>query len=173
VRATGGNNAERVLMVTTYGAFPGANAVNALVVPTDSVSDRIVVTLHFYEPYRFALHTGGNPQTTWSRNNSADTSPIIERIDRAYNTFVSRGIPVAITETGVVNRDNIDARAEWAEFKFSYARSRGIPAFWWDSGTHTPTTSTGAASETFGIFNRRTGAQEHPAIISAIMRATQ
>ncbi|MCL2356216.1 MAG: glycoside hydrolase family 5 protein [Defluviitaleaceae bacterium] len=173
VRATGGNNAQRVLIVPTYAASGTAAAINDLVVPTDTVPDRIIVSVHSYSPWLFALQIGPDSTDRWDANNSGDTNPIRSYIDRAYNAFVRNGIPVVFSETGAVNRDNNAARIAWTEFYWGHAHSRGIPAFWWDNANYGVAAQTGGgAAETFGIFNRSTGAPTHQDIIDAMIRAT-
>ena len=50
VRATGGNNADRYLMVPAYDAAP-ANAVrDSFVLPTDAADNKIIVSVHAYTP---------------------------------------------------------------------------------------------------------------------------
>jgi endoglucanase len=174
VRATGGNNAERVLVIPTYAASASAAAQEGLVVPRDTVPDRIIVSMHHYSPWLFALYTGDRGTRSWSASNNYDTSPINTYIRRAYNTFVRNGIPVMFTEAGAINRDNTDARVAWTEFYFSQSAERGIPVWWWDnsqSGVYQR--GAGGAGETFGLFNRSTGEQTHPEIIDAIMRSIE
>jgi len=169
VRATGGNNAERVLIVPTYSASPTQAAQSALVVPRDSVTNRIIVSIHFYEPYNFALNTGNGAVSNWSRTNPSDTNPITERIDRAHRIFVSQGIPVVISEMGAMNRGNDAAREAWTEFYLSHAHSRGIPCFWWDNGNH----AAQGSGERFGIFDRSSAQLVAPEIVAAMLRATE
>ena len=176
IRQSGGNNAERVLMIPTYAASSSDVAQRALIMPIDSVEDRIIVTIHSYAPWEFALRTGPTgTRNTWSRNNTQDTGPIISQIDMAYRTFVRNGIPVVITEMGALNRNNTRARAEWAEFFIAHARSRGIPCVWWDNSDHgvTVANASGGEAETFGLFDRRTHRLVHPDIVDALMRATE
>jgi endoglucanase len=170
VRATGGNNAQRVLFVQTYGAHPGQEAVGGLVLPNDSAQNRIGVSIHFYTPYNFALTTGSNAVSTWSRSNSSDTGPITDNIDRIHNTFVRNGIPVVISEMGAMNRNNVEARSAWTEFYFASAAARGIPCFWWDNGSDGVSRQ---GHEATAIFNRRNGQISQPEIIDAMIRATQ
>jgi endoglucanase len=172
VRASGGNNAERVLLVPTYAAAPFMSVINDFVLPTDTVEDRLIVALQFYVPHNFALNTGHAGEEFWTQHNPTDVRDIHAHIDRAYNLFVSEGIPVVITEMGAINRDNIDVRAEWAEYFVSYARSKNIPCFWWDSGTTDVTVVGGANQQTFGIFNRATGDLIHRPIVEGLLRGT-
>ncbi|MCL2188763.1 MAG: glycoside hydrolase family 5 protein [Defluviitaleaceae bacterium] len=176
VRANGGNNAYRVLMVPTYAASSAAVAQRALVIPTDTVDDRIVVSLHIYAPWEFALRTGPvGTRDTWDAENPAEVTPITEPLQLAYELFVSQGFPVIIGEMGALNRDNEAIRAEWAYFFVSYARSLGMPSVWWDNGMTGVTAANpwGGWDETFGLIHRPTNTIVHQQIVDALMRAVR
>ncbi|MDR1836903.1 MAG: glycoside hydrolase family 5 protein [Treponema sp.] len=158
VRASGGNNVARVLMIPSYAASSTAAAMEAVVIPEDPLNavNKIIVSIHAYEPYNFSLNEN-SPVAAWSAANPSDTSPIIERIGRAFNLFVSRGFPVIMGEFGALDKGNEDARAEWAEYYVRYAKSRGIKCFWWDNGGE------------FRLFDRRSNALVFPRIVEALM----
>jgi len=157
VRACGGNNDKRILMLNTYGASGLAVAMNELTIPTDTAQNKLIVSYHAYEPYNFALNEN-SPVNTWSQNNSSDTSPITERIDRAYSSFVSKGIPVIIGEFGALDKINEPARAAWVEYYVNYAAQKGVKCFWWDDGGD------------FKLFKRSDNTFYFPQIKDAIMR---
>jgi endoglucanase len=157
VRASGGNNDKRILMINTYGASGLATAMNGLTLPTDTVKNKLIVSYHAYEPYNFALNKD-SPVNTWSQTSSSDTSPITERIDRAYTVFVSKGIPVIIGEFGALDKSNESARAAWVEYYVKYAAQKGIKCFWWDDGGD------------FKLYNRRDNTFYFPQIKDAIIR---
>jgi endoglucanase len=176
VRATGGNNAERVLMIPTYAASSSRNAQHGFPLPSDTAPNRIIVSLHMYSPWEFALRTGEyGVRNEWHSDNPDDTNPITYPIDMAYHLFVRHGVPVMLDEMGVLNRDNLPYRVAWSEFYVSYAREHGIPCFWWDNGAHhvTAPNEWGGWDETFGILNRETNQIAHPQIVAALMRATE
>ncbi|MCL2819242.1 MAG: cellulase family glycosylhydrolase [Oscillospiraceae bacterium] len=173
VRSTGGNNAERVLLVPTYAASANETAQRAFALPRDTVEDRLIVSLHSYEPWSFALRTGEGSVTTWSASDSNDTEPITRFIDLAYEIFVKNGIPVLMGEMGAINRDNLDARVAWAEFYAAYATSKNITCFWWDNGSYWVLTQRDWGWEqTFGLLDRANIEIAHPQIVDALMRAT-
>jgi len=134
VRSTGGNNAYRTLIIPTYGASPSQFAMSGLKMPNDTIEKRIIVSIHVYEPYHFVSHD--QAEKNWSRANVNNKSAVTAPIDRAYNTFVSKGIPVIIGEFSAADKNNETIRADWAEFNVSYAKSKGIPCIWWDDGGH-------------------------------------
>jgi endoglucanase len=164
VRASGGNNSKRILVMNTYAASSEAAAINGLVLPADTVKDKIIASIHTYSPYNFALNKDA-AYNTWDINKHADTSPVTDPIDRAYNAFVSKNIPVIMGEFGAMNKNNTDTRAQWAEFYVSYAKGKGIPCIWWDNGV-----ISGGNAERFGLLNRHTNEFAYPEIVDALMR---
>jgi endoglucanase len=166
VRASGGNNAKRMLLINPYAASGNSNAIATLKIPDDTAKDKIIVSVHAYSPYSFALDKNTR-YNDWDKNNSNDTKPITEPIDRAYNTFVKKDIPVIFGEFGAMNKDNSQARIQWAEFYVGYAKEKGIPCFWWDNGV-----VTGDIAERFGLLDRRTNKFTYPEIVDALIRAS-
>jgi endoglucanase len=166
VRASGGNNSKRMLMITPYAASGEAAAINALKMPVDLVENKIIVSIHVYSPYNFALNKSMSYKT-WDRNKSGDTSPITTPLDRAYNAFVNKGIPVIWGEFGAMNKDNAEDRTQWADFYVSYAKGKGIPCIWWDNGV-----VTGDDAERFGLLDRQTNKIIYPDIVDALMNAS-
>ena len=162
VRASGGNNKNRVLLISTYAASAEQSAMSGVQIPKDASNsiNKIVVSVHAYSPYNFALNT--NTQwgavSTWSKNNPSDINGVKTPLDRAYDTFVSKGIPVIMGEFGAIDKNNESARAEWAEYYVSYAKSKGMPCFWWDNGTD------------FKILSRGSNTFSFPSIKEALIR---
>jgi len=159
VRASGGNNDKRILMVNTFAASAGQIAVNGLTLPTDTVENKIIVSIHAYAPYNFAMQVPG--QATWSKNNPTDVSGVTSAINPAYNRFVADGIPVVMGEFGAVRDKEDSYRAEWAEYYVSYARSKDIPCFWWDDGGK------------YKIFDRSSNTFSAPLILEALMNGAE
>jgi len=172
VRKSGGNNDKRILMINTYAASSSQIALDGLVLPTDTIANKLIVSVHDYAPYNFALNSWNigdqGSVDTWDINNSADKSAITEPIDRVYNKFVSKGIPVIMGEFGSVNKNNLAARIAHAEFYVSYAKSKGVRCFWWDNGLTVP--KLGVAHGNFGIINRSNNQWTHLEIVNALMK---
>ena len=167
VRASGGNNSRRILMINPYGASGDPAPMNDLAVPNDPALNKIIVSYHCYEPYNFAQ----NPNSlvnTWSAAKSSDTSAITSQINNAYNKFVSNGIPVVIGEFGAVNKENEDVRALWAAFFVTQARNKGIPCFWWDNGLFS-----GTGDELFGLLNRNANSFAYSQLLAALLNASR
>ena len=111
VRATGGNNAERVLIVNTYAAGTNGSSLDDFVVPTDTAENSLIVEVHYYDPMAYCseISTDGNTQTVWTENGGK--SGIDGMLYNLYSHFTSNGIPVIIGEFGASNKDNEAGRA--------------------------------------------------------------
>jgi len=157
VRACGGNNDKRFLILNTYAASCLSTTMKDLKIPTDTAQNKIIVSYHAYEPYSFALDDK-SPIKTWSQSNSSDTSPITSRIDLAYSSFVSKGIPVIIGEFGAIDKNNEPIRAAWVEFYVKSAADKGIKCFWWDDGGN------------FRLFNRNDKTFYYPQIKDGLLK---
>jgi endoglucanase len=151
VRASGGNNGGRILMVNTYAANAGQQAMNGLALPKDVFPNKLIVSIHAYEPFQYA-HEFPGTLNDWT------PGAIDGVMTRAYNTFVSKDIPVVMGEFGVRRQRHDTPRAEeWAEYYVSEARKRGIPCIWWDDGGN------------FRLFTR-SSSTFHTGILAALKR---
>jgi len=169
VRVTGGNNKGRILMVPTYAASSEAAAMRALEIPKDpsNTVNKIIVSIHAYAPYNFALNQGGGAVNTWGRTNDSDTQAVRTPLDLAHDIFISNNIPVIFGEFGAVDRKNEDARAQWIEYYVSYAKSKGIPCFIWDNGNFS------ADGEVFGFLDRRNNTFPFKKMLNAAMKGVK
>lgn len=157
VRATGGNNQYRFLMVCPYAANSGESALAALELPDD---DRLIVSVHAYIPYSFALQNPGSDK--WVASKASCTSEIDTLAEVLDRLFISKGQAVIIGECGAMNRQNEPYRAAWAEYYFSTFKKIGIPCFWWDNGAF-------MSGETFGLFDRYNNVPRYELLIKAMM----
>ena len=126
VRATGGNNASRVLVV--QGPSTDINfTCSYLQMPNDTKTDRLMVEVHYYDPWNF---TSGATDT-WT-----DTNSVKVQFDKLKTTFMDKKIPVIIGECGANwQKDDATFNAtlkHWYKTVFQYAGERGIVPFAWD-----------------------------------------
>ncbi len=162
VRKAGGMNAERYLMVPGYCASPEGATSQYFRLPEDSADNRIIVSVHAYTPYEFALKEDGT--ATFSLDNMGQKSTISQFLNSLYKTYISQGIPVVIGEFGARNKsDNLQSRVDFAAFYTVAARSRNIPCLWWDNGAFK------GNGELFGILDRRQAAFQYPDIVRAMI----
>lgn len=166
IRATGGNNTKRFVMMPTYVAGPYSEGVNDYVIPDND--DHVIVSIHAYTPYRFTMQKDSEGGTSsWSTNNYGDTNDIVSNFELLKGKFLSKGIPVIIGEFGAVNKNNEDVRAEWVGYYLSTADKYSIPCIWWDNNQFN------GSGENFGLLNRGNCQIEYPKIMAAIVNATK
>ena len=138
VRATGGNNAMRNLIVNTYGSCSGEGTWNAhlqdplkqMQLPTDHVADHLIFEVHAY------------PGLAGGLSNAKSS---INQIMSAVETHLaSKGAPVIFGEWGTENYDtDYDNRHDdmlaFAQYFVEQAKAKGFATFYWmglSDGTH-------------------------------------
>jgi len=164
IRATGGNNAKRFVMMPGYAASSSPIAINDINLPND---DHLIVDIHGYAPYDFALNINGTDQ--WSQ--SSGTYDIVSIFNSAKSKFLDKGIPVVIGEFGAMNKTNEDTRAAWAKYYVETAASYGIPCVWWDNNQFGDSRQTG--SENFGLINRNNLTVQFPKVMQGLVEGAK
>lgn len=137
VRKSGSNNSKRNLICNTYCAGANKEITSGFKLPNDTVSDRLIVETHIYQPFQFTSEAYPNI-TTW------DPTYLDQYINNVYNQFVKNGIPVIIGEFGCANKGNMDEITSWAKYYVKTCTAKGIKCIWWDNGSQ------------YKIYNRRT-----------------
>lgn len=163
IRGLGGNNAKRHLMIPGYAASSSDSALKAIKIPEGD--DKIIVSVHAYTPYAFALSDDITARTFSPDDTSAND--IIYLMDSLKTNFIDKGIPVIIGEFGARSKANEEIRGEWATFYVSQAKAIGVPCLWWDNGAFTGT------GENFGILNRSTCTWEYPLVVEGLMKGLE
>jgi endoglucanase len=173
VRATGGKNATRFLTVQGFNTNID-HAVNFAKIPTDSVANKLLMEVHYYDPYNFTLNTSSNI-TQWGNiatNPSAtetwaNESYVDAQFQKMKSTFVDKGVGVILGEYGVVSRTNVSGhetyRVYWNQYITKSAVQHGMVPVYWDNGY--------SGNGGMAIFDRNSGVQLYPNIIQAIVGA--
>ena len=164
VRATGGNNASRTLVVQTYNTNMW-HGLHYFTMPTDSIANRLIVETHYYDPYDYTLNPSGpclawgSPYTQYSQCSWAQEAYMNDVMSQVKTKWVNAGIPVIIGEYGVVKRSGLDlaSREYFNRYLNQVAKANGIKTFYWDNGT----------SE-FALFDRNSGAIVDQGVLNAI-----
>lgn len=163
VRAAGSKNANRYLMVPGYDASADGALNRFYRLPEDTADNRIIVSVHAYTPYDFALNEKGT--SVFSLDNMSQKVAISTFLNDLYKKYIINGIPVVVGEFGARNKkDNLQSRVDFTAFYTVAARSRNIPCLWWDNGAFQ------GNGEIFGILNRRTAAFTYPEIVNALIK---
>lgn len=180
VRATGGKNTWRNLIVQSYNTNIDY-AVNYLKMPTDATLNRLMSEVHFYDPYDFALQEDGAFKTQWGKQFAGgDVSSwgqeawVDEAFRKMKTNFVNKGIPVVLGEYGAILRTSlsaelqakhIEARNYYLNYVTKAAKDNGLVPVYWDNGN--------AGDKGSGLFNRTTGEQAHTDALNALVSAVK
>jgi len=185
VRATGGNNSSRTLVI--QGPSTDITTTNNLMnkMPVDSIANRLIVEVHYYTPWNFCGLEGdaswgkmfyywgkGNHSTTDATRNATwgEESDMDKYLGQMKTKFVDKGIPVIIGEYGAFRRDlssvspPYDQTLHNASIKAYYryfvkaAMNRGIITYCWDTG---------------GVFNFTTGQTKDKDVLSSIQQGVK
>ena len=162
VRATGGNNALRNLVVQSYRCNPTMGLTN-LVVPTDPTPNRLSVEFHYYDPYSYCSGAAGS-YNYWGIAFSDKGTVTPDGNEKSLANFFltirekwwEQGLGVVIGEYGCsCHYTTADKATQEANMQYymkclvSEARKNGFAAFVWDNNAY------GNGSEKFGIFDRK------------------
>ncbi len=188
VRATGGNNAQRILIVQGPGTDTEKTSSLMNTMPTDIVSGRMMAEVHYYTPYQYCLMTA---DATWGKMFYYWGSCFHSATDAARNPtwgeeafldaqfqnmktkFVDKGIPVIIGEFGVNKRTGLTganlalhlaSRQYYLRYITTAARKSGLILFYWDPGFQGDNSTT--------LFERSNGTVTDRDAINAIMAGT-
>ncbi|MBN2736528.1 MAG: cellulase family glycosylhydrolase [Spirochaetales bacterium] len=177
VRATGGNNSTRVLVI--QGPSTDIEKTNNLMnnLPNDTVANRIIMEVHYYTPYQFCLMTedaswgsmfyywgNGNHSTIEANRNATygEEADVEKFFGYMKSKFVDRGIPVIIGEFLAIQRSNpadmtkhLNSRDYYHRYLVDSAKQKGIKMFFWDTG---------------GAIDRNSGSIKDQRVINALMQ---
>lgn len=176
VRETGGRNHYRHLIVQGYNTNIDFT-INGFIIPTDVVEKRLMVEVHYYDPYEFALKEESPFNTQWGApytggdvTNWGQEAWVEEALDKMKTKFVDKGVPVIIGEYGAIHRTNLmgevynlhkEARQYYLEYVTRMIVQKGMIPIYWDNGN--------AGNNGFALFNRATGAVIDAEALNAIM----
>lgn len=168
VRSSGGNNVTRYLMVPGYDAsLQGAvNEYFCLPGDIEENQNKILVSVHAYTPYSFALQAVGESGSTdtFDMGSSSSTKDIDDLMKQLYDTYVKYGTGVVIGEYGAREKNgNLQARVDFTAYYIEAARASGISCCIWDNNAFT------GSGENFGLFERRSSTFRYPEIVESIM----
>ena len=166
VRATGGNNARRWLMVVPRYT----NIVNVLnddygfTMPVDSCDPaRLMLSVHDYD-WTFGLQDNMNA-TIWSQDKALT---LMKHFEGLKAKFVDQGVPVVLGEYGAAHKNNDGARAYYYEAMTRMSVMCGVVPVCWSAGWYN--LNARPADYSMCFFDRKTYEQPFPGVVSAMLR---
>ncbi|WP_405577719.1 cellulase family glycosylhydrolase [Streptomyces sp. NBC_01092] len=137
VRASGGNNTKRLLMLPTEVCTPDQRLMDNLATTIKSLHDpRLIATVHYYGYFPFSVNVAGS-----TRFDAQAQGDLDKTFKRMRDTFVARGIPVVLGEYGLLGYDHGPGAVERGEMLKYFealghaARSNKVTTVLWDNGS--------------------------------------
>lgn len=177
VRATGGNNATRFLVVQSYFTNIDHALVCNATLPVDTAQNRLAMEVHYYDPYDFTIN---NKSTVWQWGaNAADPSKTVNetwanesytdtQFQKMKTAFADKGVPVIVGEYGAYMKTDDKGRIvypgmraylkDWTQYVTKSIYSHGLVPMWWDTGA---------------LFDRTSGTQKDPAAIGWVVDSSK
>ncbi len=157
VRATGGNNADRVLVMQVPCTNIDEGCKGLFSMPQDAVADRLMVEAHFYDPYQFNMMQNdeswgkvwwywgeGNLVSGSDRNSTHTAADIRTQMQKMKTYYVDKGYPAMIGEycvceyrsaISVVDKaKHLASMRDWNLVVTREAKNAGYVPFFWDTG---------------------------------------
>lgn len=138
VRASGGNNAERLIVLPTKDTNGEQKYLDQLYGTITDINDpNIIATVHYYGYWPFSVNIAG--ETEFKGTSVTDIDGLVSRLK---TTFIDNGIPVIIGEWGLLGFDTALDTVEHGEILkfFEYfcnaVNENGLTTMWWDNGQH-------------------------------------
>lgn len=150
IRATGGNNAKRHLLIAGYYTDI-ERTCNSLYKMPDDKAGRCILSVHYYTPWDFCTC---DIKHTWGTNSEVRQMETL--IGKMKKNFVDKGIPVIIGEYAASGSD-LSSCIFFIEKLNKLCSDYGIATFIWDSGSQ---------------VNRKTYKWRTPQYLEALKRAT-
>ncbi len=167
VRRSGGSNRQRHLVVPGYNTNI-EHTLAGFERPKDPTRDRLILSVHYYDPYLFALqaktHTWGRASP--DRDDWGQEDHVVQQFNQLKKAFIDKGLPILIGEYGATHQEGFeDYRRYYMEYVTKAAVERGMLPIYWDNGGR------GSGGENFALFDRTTGDTLHPEVLEAMRRA--
>ena len=163
IRASGGNNKKRLVAFPSLQASPDSALASTFKMPKDydGSKDRLIVSVHMYTPYKFAMESPGIIHYT-----EAVKKEFTSMFKKLNDNFIAKGYAVYIGEYGATNKNNLEDRVAWFHDFIKESRAYGIPCILWDNGVWDVKGTD--FSEHYGYYNRNTQTWYFPEILDAI-----
>lgn len=159
VRKTGGNNANRLLVVAGYNTDFEKTSRNEFKMPTDTVPGKLFISVHYYTPFQFCGLTEdaswGKMMRTWGT--PQDVAQLNQLFDTMHEFCTRTNTPAFIGEFGVEGSKESASRVRWMTAVVNAAIARKMIPVLWDTGGDISRREPYAASDVLTQTLRNTG----------------
>lgn len=166
IRSIAGNE-NRFIMVPGYAASGSDSGMLALyTMPTDSATDRLLLSTHAYSPFDFAMK-----DMTDTVFGDDDKGKLDEIFSYLKTNYTDKGIGVVMGEASATDKENLSDRIAWATYYFTKAKEAGIPVVLWDNMVTASSENNTDVGERHGYYDRKNNNWYFPTMIQAMMKA--
>jgi endoglucanase len=134
VRASGGNNTQRYLLIAGYATDIDRTTDPAFIMPQDPVSHSMI-SIHYYDPSTFTIlqkdADWGKAAYTWGT--PAEVAAVKADLMK-MKRFADKGIPVVVGEFGCATKKDPASIARYTSTVCETAYSLGYVPMLWDTG---------------------------------------
>lgn len=149
VRATGGNNEYRNLVINTYSAGQTQAKLDGFQVPDDIHPNHLMASIHCYDPYNFCNDNGEYNVYVWDNACEKELDDLTLRVNNRFNTL---GIPYIYGEFGAIDeKKDMGERIKYAKYMATKMKSYNTTGLWW-----------------MGLYNRRSKKWYESEIVDAL-----
>ena len=130
VRATGGNNEWRNLVVNPMGATNAQEEIDAFVCPLDVHANHLIASVHSYNPYNFCNDGGEWNHLIFDSECEQEIDDIFARVEKRFAQEL--GLPFFFGEFGAIDRKKAMAeRIKYARYMATKFKQYGTSGLWW------------------------------------------
>lgn len=165
IRKSGGNNLKRFVSIPGLRADCGCAMNGVFKMPQDREEGRLILSVHMYSPYNFAMESPGATEFTQKMG-----SELALTFKNLNENFIKKGYAVIIGEYGATNKNNLPERVKWFKWFIKYSRRYGMTSCLWDNAQwDVSNVDPKDYTEHFGFYNRTKQTWYFPEILEAIM----
>lgn len=154
IRKSGGNNADRMIVLPTLNTYSGPDRCAPLLKQMQSLGNKnLIATVHYYSSWVFSANLGitGFDEVAETKDDGTEITPrdhADEAVDSVREAFLDNGIGVVFGEYGILGYDanenganQLGEELKYYEYINALARKNGICLMFWDNGSGISRTS--------------------------------
>ena len=146
VRATGGNNEYRNLVINPYAGGNSQLVLDEMAVPDDKHANHIMMSVHSYDPYNFCNDNGEWSILIFDDQCTTEIDGVFSRVMKCASDL---GIPAFFGEFD--GKKDPGERVKYAQYMAQKFKANATTGLWW-----------------MGLFDRNTLVWEEESIVNAL-----
>jgi endoglucanase len=150
VRETGGNNAERYLLIPGYNTDVTMTIDDRFAMPVDKANDRLLLSVHYYTPWSYCGDTSG--VGSWGRTSEVEE---MNYLLGALTKYADMGYGIVLGEWGVLDNEGPDRLTFFTNFLDNCDKYGYVPLLWDTGGLYSKADCALTAEDIAQLFKDR------------------